>query len=66
MAIRVIYGTELDTVVPSTLTPEAILDSLKTTYKELSDAEYSLTDDGDGGSVMTITLKTGKKALAFA
>ena len=33
MAIRVIYGTELDTVVPSTLTPEAILDSLKQLIK---------------------------------
>lgn len=62
MAIRVIYGTEIDTVVPGNLTPESILESLKTTFKELSDGEYTMTDDGDGGSVMRITLKQGKKA----
>jgi hypothetical protein len=66
MAIRVIYGTEIDTTVPSTLTPEAIIDSLKTTYKELSDSEYTLSDDGEGGSVMRITLKQGRKAAAWA
>lgn len=65
-SIRVIYGTEIDTTVDGSLTPDVILSTLRGTYKELSDAEYTLTDDGDGNSVMRITLKEGKKALALA
>jgi hypothetical protein len=63
---RVIYGTEIDTTVDGSLTPEVILSTLRGTYKELADAEFTITSDGDGNDVMRITLKEGKKALAFA
>ena len=38
--IRVIYGTEIDTTVDGSMTPETILNTLKVTYKELSDANF--------------------------
>lgn len=61
--IRVIYGTEIDTTVDGSMTPDTILNTLKVTYKELSDANYTMTPDGDGGQVMRITLKEGRKAV---
>lgn len=60
--IRVVYASAgLDTVVDG-LTPEAVFDTLKNTYKELEkDGTFAVTNDGDQ-QVMTVTLKEGKKA----
>ena len=57
--IQVIYGTEVDVTVDGDLTPEQIIATLKDTYKELSDAQYTITNGGEV-RVMRITLKEGK------
>lgn len=59
--IRVIYGTEVDTTVDGTLSPQAIFDTLKNTYKELADGTFNVTTEG-GQRVLRITLKEGRKA----
>ncbi len=59
--IRVIYGTEVDTTVDGTLKPEDIFNTLKNTYKELADGQFTV-NTVDGQRVMKITLKEGRKA----
>lgn len=61
--IRVIYAAVgLDTVIDAAITPETVFNTLKGTYKELEkDGTYDVTTSEDQ-TVMTITLKEGKKA----
>lgn len=59
--MRVIYGTEVNTVVSDTLEPKDILVALAETYRELANGEYTVTTEGDE-RVMRVTLKAGNKA----
>ena len=59
--MRVIYGNEVNTVVPDGSDPKEILNILKDSYAELANAEYTLSNEG-GEQVMRVTLKSGSKA----
>lgn len=59
--MRVKYGNEVDTQVPDDSDPQEILNILKESYAELSNAEYSFSTE-DGERVMTLRLKSGNKA----
>ena len=59
--MKVIYGNEVNTDVPADSNPAEILEILKDSYAELTNAEYTIAVEG-GESVMRITLKAGNKA----
>lgn len=59
--MRVIYGNEVNTVVPDESNPQEILTILRESYAELANSDHSITTEG-GERVMRITLKSGSKA----
>lgn len=59
--MRVIYGNEINTTVSDNVDPEDVMATMKSNYRELSNATYSVSDEG-GESVMRITLRSGSKA----
>lgn len=59
--MRVIYGSQVDTVVPDGSAPADIMNILKETFAELSNGTFSVTTEG-GVQVMRISLKSGSKA----
>ncbi|RLA61408.1 MAG: hypothetical protein DRQ78_08705 [Epsilonproteobacteria bacterium] len=59
--MRVIYGNEIDTNVSDNVDPADVMETLKSNYRELSNASYNVSDES-GESVMRVTLRSGSKA----
>ena len=59
--MRVIYGNEINTTVSDSVEPADVMETMKSNYRELSNATYAVADEG-GESVMRITLRSGSKA----
>lgn len=58
--MRVKYN-ELNTVVPDDVDPATVFNTLKASFGELSNGEYTIVQEG-GEKVMKVSLKTGSKA----
>lgn len=59
--MRVIYGNEIDTNVNDNVTPEDVMTTLKSSYRELDNATFNVATES-GERVMRVSLRSGSKA----